>query len=93
MGRSFRGRLFTFWGDAQQARDAIENVCAGNLDRLSEFYDPRFHDHVNTMQIAVSVGRKLQPFAALQFPGLEFEFARWRSPPIRCASTGCRTRR
>ena len=36
--------------NAEQARAAIENVCAGNVSRAEEFYDPRFHDHVNTME-------------------------------------------
>lgn len=36
--------------NSEQARDAIENVCAGNVNRVEEFYDPRFHDHVNAME-------------------------------------------
>ena len=37
-------------GNAERARDAIENVCAGNAGRAEEFYDPSFHDHINTME-------------------------------------------
>jgi predicted ester cyclase len=59
--------------NAEQARGAIENVCAGRLERLSEFYDPRFHDHVNTMEFhghegiqkSVSLYRRL--FSDLSF--------------------------
>jgi hypothetical protein len=29
------------------ARDAIKNVCAGRVDRIAEFYDEEFVDHVN----------------------------------------------
>lgn len=36
--------------NAEQTRNAIENVCAGKISRAEEFYDPRFHDHVNTME-------------------------------------------
>jgi hypothetical protein len=34
---------------AAQARQAIEIVCAGDLTRIAEFYDPGFVDHVNDM--------------------------------------------
>lgn len=59
--------------NAEQARGAIENVCAGDFERLAEFYDPRFHDHVNTMEFhghagiqkSVSLYRRL--FADLRF--------------------------
>jgi len=34
---------------AAQARRAIEIVCAGELDRMHEFYNPAFVDHVNEM--------------------------------------------
>jgi predicted ester cyclase len=59
--------------NAEQARDAIENVCAGKLDRLGEFYDRRFHDRVNTMEfhghegIQKSVSLYRQLFADLSF--------------------------
>ena len=59
--------------NAEQARDAIENVCSGNLDRLGEFYDPRFHDHVNTMEfhghdgVRQSVSLYQRLFADLSF--------------------------
>src|SRR6478736_6675966 len=42
--------------NAQQARDAIESVCAGNLDRVGELYAPRFRDHVNGMEFHGHVG-------------------------------------
>ena len=33
---------------AQVARDALEQVCSGaRLERLAQFYSPRFVDHVN----------------------------------------------
>lgn len=59
--------------NAEQARDAIENVCAGNIARARDFYDPRFHDHVNSMEFhghegiekSVSLYRRL--FADLRF--------------------------
>lgn len=59
--------------NAEQARDAIENVCAGNVSRAEEFYDPRFHDHVNTMEfhghegIAKSVSLYRRLFSDLSF--------------------------
>lgn len=34
---------------AAQARQAIEIVCAGDLSRMQDFYDPDFVDHVNDM--------------------------------------------
>jgi predicted ester cyclase len=34
---------------AAVARAAIENVCAGDLDRVAEFYDESVTDHVNDM--------------------------------------------
>jgi predicted ester cyclase len=34
---------------AAQARQAIEIVCAGDLTRIDEFFDPDFVDHVNEM--------------------------------------------
>jgi predicted ester cyclase len=59
--------------NADHAREAIESVCAGDLSRVAEFYDPAFHDHVNTMEFhghdgvrrSVSLYRRL--FADLQF--------------------------
>lgn len=59
--------------NAEQARDAIENVCAGNVDRVEDFYDPRFHDHVNAMEfhghegIAKSVSLYRRLFSDLSF--------------------------
>jgi predicted ester cyclase len=66
-------RLLAVAANAEQARGAIENVCAGNLDLVREFYDPRFHDHVNTMEfrghegIAKSVSLYRRLFADLRF--------------------------
>jgi predicted ester cyclase len=59
--------------NAERAREAIENVCAGDLSRIAEFYDPAFHDHVNSMEFhghdgvrrSVSLYRRL--FADLRF--------------------------
>jgi predicted ester cyclase len=34
---------------AAQARKAIEIVCAGEISRIDEFFDPSFVDHVNDM--------------------------------------------
>ena len=36
--------------NAEKAKEAIEVVCPGGLDRMEEFYSPDFHDHVNTME-------------------------------------------
>jgi predicted ester cyclase len=59
--------------NAELARGAIENVCAGDFERMAEFYDSRFHDHVNRMEFhghegvqrSVSLYRRL--FADLRF--------------------------
>jgi predicted ester cyclase len=59
--------------NAEHAREAIESVCAGDLSRVGEFYDPDFHDHVNAMEFhghdgvrqSVSLYRRL--FADLRF--------------------------
>jgi hypothetical protein len=32
-----------------QARRAIEIVCAGDVSRIEEFYNPEFSDHINSM--------------------------------------------
>src|SRR3954451_3008603 len=36
--------------NAEQAKEAIEVVCPGGLDRMEEFYRPDFQDHVNAME-------------------------------------------
>ena len=36
--------------NAEQAKEAIEVVCPGGLDRMEEFYRPDFHDHINAME-------------------------------------------
>jgi len=59
--------------NADRAKEAIEVVCPGGLDRMEEFYTPDFHDHVNTMEFhgydgareSVSLYRRL--FADLRF--------------------------
>src|SRR5215207_2721838 len=59
--------------NAEQAREAIEVVCPGGLDRMEEFYSPNFLDHVNAMEFrgfegarkSVSLYRRL--FADLRF--------------------------
>lgn len=59
--------------NADHAREAIENVCAGDLTRLDEFYSPDFRDHVNRMEFhghdgvrqSVALYRRL--FADLRF--------------------------
>jgi predicted ester cyclase len=59
--------------NAEQAKEAIEVVCPGGLDRMEEFYSPDFHDHVNAMEFhgyegareSVALYRRL--FADLRF--------------------------
>jgi predicted ester cyclase len=59
--------------NAEQAKEAIEVVCPGGLDRMEEFYRPDFHDHVNAMEFhgydgareSVALYRRL--FADLRF--------------------------
>lgn len=59
--------------NAEKAKEAIEVVCPGGLDRMEEFYAPDFHDHVNTMEFhgydgareSVSLYRRL--FSDLRF--------------------------
>jgi predicted ester cyclase len=59
--------------NAERAKEAIEVVCPGGLDRMEEFYSPDFHDHVNTMEFhgyegareSVALYRRL--FADLRF--------------------------
>jgi predicted ester cyclase len=59
--------------NAELAKEAIEVVCPGGLDRMEEFYTPDFHDHVNAMEFhgfdgareSVSLYKRL--FADLKF--------------------------
>jgi predicted ester cyclase len=59
--------------NAEQAKEAIEVVCPGGLDRMEEFYRPDFHDQVNAMEFhgyegareSVALYRRL--FADLRF--------------------------
>src|SRR5213076_119024 len=58
---------------AATARQAIGLVCSGNLDRVADFYDERFVDHVNAMVFhghagaRESVGFYRQLFSDLRF--------------------------
>src|SRR3954449_11902277 len=46
-----RGRyVWPMATNAEKAKEAIEVVCPGGLDRMEEFYSPEFHDHVNAME-------------------------------------------
>ena len=56
------------------ARDAIENVCAGGLDRVAEFYDEEFVDYVNGMVFRDhDEGRESIAFYKSLFSPLRFE--------------------
>jgi ketosteroid isomerase-like protein len=58
---------------AATARGALAIVCTGNLDRIGEFYDPDFVDHVNAMEFRghegarESVGFYRQLFGDMRF--------------------------
>jgi ketosteroid isomerase-like protein len=59
---------------AAVARGAIELVCAGQLDRLPDFYDERFVDHVNEMVFHGHAGaRESVSFYQSLFEDLRFE--------------------
>src|SRR3954451_19594800 len=56
------------------ARGALELVCAGQLDRLPEFYDEEFVDHVNEMTFHGHAGaRESVSFYLSLFDDLRFE--------------------
>jgi predicted ester cyclase len=59
---------------AGTARGAIEIACAGQLDRIPDFYDERFVDHVNGMTFRGHAGaRESVGFYRSLFPDLRFE--------------------
>jgi ketosteroid isomerase-like protein len=59
---------------AAVARGALEIVCAGRLDRLPEFYDEQFVDHVNEMEFHGHAGaRESVSFYQSLFEDLRFE--------------------
>ena len=59
---------------AAVARGALELVCAGQLDRLPEFYDEEFVDHVNEMTFHGHAGaRESVSFYLSLFDDLRFE--------------------
>ncbi|MFL5782720.1 MAG: ester cyclase [Thermoleophilaceae bacterium] len=61
-------------GNAAVARSAIETACAGQLERIPEFYDPAFVDHVNGMVFVGYAGaRESVSFYRSIFPDLRFE--------------------
>jgi predicted ester cyclase len=59
--------------NSERAKEAIEVVCPGGLDRMEELYRPDFRDHVNAMEFhgydgareSVALYRRL--FADLRF--------------------------
>jgi len=56
------------------ARDAIKNVCAGRIDRIAEYYDEAFVDHVNGMVFrGHDEGRESIAFYRSLFNPLRFE--------------------
>jgi predicted ester cyclase len=73
IARSCPASLSDVATNAERAKEAIEKVCAGELDRMQDFYSPNFHDRVNTMEFhgyegareSVSLYRRL--FADLRF--------------------------
>jgi ketosteroid isomerase-like protein len=64
----------TLSAEAVVARDAIENVCAGQDDRIAEFYDEEFVDYVNGMVFrGHEGGRESIAFYQSLFRPLRFE--------------------
>ena len=56
------------------ARDALQIVCSGRLDRVGEFYDDDFVDHVNAMVFRGHAGaRESVSFYRSLFDDLRFE--------------------
>jgi predicted ester cyclase len=56
------------------ARDALQIVCSGHLDRVAEFYDDAFVDHVNAMVFRGHAGaRESVAFYRSLFDDLRFE--------------------
>jgi predicted ester cyclase len=59
---------------ASVARNAIEVVCSGRLDRMPEFYDEQFVDHVNGMVFhGHAGGRQSVGFYQSLFGDLRFD--------------------
>jgi ketosteroid isomerase-like protein len=59
---------------ADRARGALQFVCSGQLDRLPEFYDENFVDHVNSMTFRGHAGaRESVGFYRSLFDDLRFE--------------------
>jgi ketosteroid isomerase-like protein len=59
---------------ADRARGALQFVCSGELDRLPEFYDENFVDHVNSMTFRGHAGaRESVGFYRSLFDDLRFE--------------------
>ena len=59
---------------AAVARDALRIVCSGQLDRVAEFYDDEFVDHVNAMVFRGHAGaRESVGFYRSLFDDLRFE--------------------
>jgi len=59
---------------ADIARYAIEIACAGQLDRIPDFYDEQFVDHVNGMIFRGHAGaRESVSFYRSLFPDLRFD--------------------
>jgi len=59
---------------AGTARSAIEIACAGQLDRIPDFYDEQFVDHVNGMVFRGHAGaRESVSFYRSIFPDLRFD--------------------
>jgi predicted ester cyclase len=58
----------------QTARSALEIACAGRLERIPDFYDERFVDHVNGMTFRGHAGaRESVSFYRSIFPDLRFQ--------------------
>ena len=59
---------------AATARDALQFVCSGQVERLPEFYDEEFVDHVNAMTFRGHAGaRESVGFYRSLFDDLRFE--------------------
>jgi ketosteroid isomerase-like protein len=59
---------------ATTARDALQFVCSGQLERLPEFYDEDFVDHVNAMVFRGHAGaRESVGFYRSLFEDLRFD--------------------
>ena len=59
---------------ADRARGALQFVCSGQLERLPEYYDDQFVDHVNSMVFHGHAGaRESVAFYQSLFEDLRFE--------------------